>query len=81
MFLGVALASSRKRKEVKILYLVVFVIMNDGSYDVTGMPVNSCPSQAMTEKHYNYHQKLGAFKQWAAICTTINFSDPIKKET
>ena len=66
---------------MKILYLVVFIIMNDGSYDVVGMPVKSCPSKFMTEEHYNYHQKLGAFKQWAAFCTTVNFTKPIKKET
>ena len=65
---------------MKILYLVVFIIMNDGSYDVVGMPVKSCPSQTMTEEHYNYHQKLGAFKQWAAICTTVDFSEPKEKK-
>tara|TARA_A100000172_G_scaffold81091_1_gene72902 strand:- start:5444 stop:5644 length:201 start_codon:yes stop_codon:yes gene_type:complete len=66
---------------MKILYLVVFIIMNDGSYDVLGTPVKSCPSKLMTEDHYNYHQKLGAFKQWAAFCTTVIFSVPTKKET
>lgn len=81
MFFGVALAASRKRKEMKVLFFVVFIIMNDGSYDITGMPVDSCPSKDMTERHYDYHQRLGAYRQWAAVCTTIDFSNPIKKET
>ena len=80
MFSCMALAASGQRKEMKILYLVVFIIMNDGSYDITGMPVDSCPSKAMTEKHYDHYQKLGAFAQWAAFCTTVDFSKPIKKE-
>ena len=65
---------------MKVLYFVVFIIMNDGSYDITGMPVNSCPAKDMTEGHYAYHQRLGAFKQWAAFCTTVDFSKPSKKE-
>ena len=66
---------------MKVLFFVVFIIMNDGSYDITGMPVDSCPSKDMTGQHYDYHQRLGAYRQWAAVCTTIDFSDPIKKET
>ena len=65
---------------MKVLYFVAVIIMNDGSYDVTGTPVNSCPSKDMTEEHYDYHQGLGAFKQWAAFCTTVDFSKPSKKE-
>ena len=64
---------------MKILYLVIFVVMHDGTHDVTAMPVSSCPPQEMTEAHYNYHQSLGAFRQWAAVCTTIHFSKPQKK--
>jgi hypothetical protein len=65
---------------MKILYLVVFIVMHDGTHDVTAMPVKSCPAPDLTEQYYNHHQKLGAFKQWAAVCTMINFSEPIKKE-
>lgn len=66
---------------MKVLYLVVFVIMNDGSYDVTAMPVKSCPSQELTQKYYNEKQALGEFSQWAALCTKIDFSKPGKRET
>lgn len=63
---------------MKILYLIVFIVMNDGKHDVVSMPVQTCPPQDLTEKYYNKHQVLGAFKQWAAICTTVNFSKPGK---
>tara|TARA_A100000171_G_C1999891_1_gene81318 strand:- start:270 stop:470 length:201 start_codon:yes stop_codon:yes gene_type:complete len=66
---------------MKLLVLVVFIITNEGTHDVTSMPVHSCPPQKMTEDHYNYHQRLGAFKQWAAVCTTVHFSIPDEKET
>ena len=61
-----------------MLYLIVFIIAHDGTHDVTAMPVKTCPPQDLTEKYYNEHQMLGAFKQWAAICTTINFSETKK---
>lgn len=64
---------------MKVLYLIVFIVMNDGTHDVTSMPVRSCPPQELTEKYYNQHQALGAFRQWAAVCTTINFSEPQEK--
>jgi hypothetical protein len=64
---------------MKVLYLIVFIIGHDGAHDVTAMPVKACPSKVLTEKYYNEHQALGAFAQWAALCTTIDFSQP-KKE-
>ena len=64
---------------MKILYLIVFIVMHDGTHDVTSMPVESCPPQELTEKYYSRHQALGAFKQWAAVCTTIYFSKPQEK--
>lgn len=64
---------------MKMLYLVVFIVGHDGTHDVTAMPVKTCPSQALTEQYYNEKQALGGFKQWAAVCTTIDFSQP-KKE-
>ena len=48
---------------MKILYLIVFIIGHDGTHDVTAMPVKTCPPQELTEKYYNEHQALGAFKQ------------------
>ena len=64
---------------MKLLVLVVFIITNEGTHDVTSMPVSSCPPQDVTEKYYNHHQKLGAFKHWAALCTTVHFSKPGKE--
>ena len=64
---------------MKLLALVVFIITNDGAYDVTSMPVDKCPPQDLTEKYYDSHQKLGAFKHWAAMCTIVNFSGPQEK--
>ncbi|QDP54939.1 MAG: hypothetical protein Unbinned3065contig1002_41 [Prokaryotic dsDNA virus sp.] len=66
---------------MKVLVLVVFIITNDGAYDVTSMPVSECPPRDLTEQYYNHHQQLGAFKQWAAVCTTVDFTAPTKKET
>lgn len=66
---------------MEILYLIVFIVMHDGTHDVVAMPVQSCPSQALTEEYYDQHQKLGAFKQWSALCTTVSFSRPEEKET
>jgi Na+/melibiose symporter-like transporter len=63
---------------MKMLYLIVFIVMHDGTHDVTAMPVKTCPPQELTEKYYNEHQALGAFKQWAALCATINFTNPEK---
>ena len=63
---------------MKVLYLIVFIVMHDGKHDVVSTPVKSCPPQELTEKYYNEHQALGAFKQWAAMCTTINFSEAKK---
>lgn len=64
---------------MKLLVLVVFIITSDGAYDVTSMPVDKCPPKELTEEYYNHHQQLGAFRQWAAMCTTINFSEPQEK--
>jgi len=66
---------------MKVLYLIVFIVMHDGTHDVTSMPVKSCPPQELTESYYNQHQELGAFKQWSALCTTIIFSEPGAEET
>lgn len=65
---------------MKILYLVVFIVMNDGSHDVTAMPVKTCPSPELTAAYYNEKQSLGAFSQWAALCAGVDFSEPVKKE-
>jgi len=64
---------------MKLLVLVVFIITNEGTHDVTSMPVSSCPPQDVTEQYYDHHQKLGAFKHWAALCTTVYFSEPGKE--
>ena len=65
---------------MKMLYLIVFIVSHDGTHDVVAMPVKSCPSQELTEKYYDQHQELGAFRQWSAICTTVTFSKPKEKQ-
>jgi hypothetical protein len=63
---------------MKMLYLIVFIVMHDGTHDVTAMPVKTCPPKDLTEKYYNEKMAIGTFTQWAAICTTINLSKPKK---
>ena len=66
---------------MKVLYFIVFIYMPNNTYDVTSMPVTSCPSKEATQNYYDQELKSGRFERWGALCVEVDLSLPKERKT
>ena len=60
---------------MKATLFVIILLLNDGNLHKTSMLVPHCPLKDEVYKNYEKLREAHEFKDWTALCTTVNFGD------
>ena len=60
---------------MKATLFVIILLLNDGNFHKTSMIVPYCPPKDEVYKNYEKLREAHEFKDWTALCTTVNFGD------
>ena len=60
---------------MKATLFVIILLLNDGNVHKTSMLVPHCPPKDEVYKNYEKLREAHEFKDWTALCTTVNFGD------
>ena len=63
---------------MKAIFFIVILWLHDNNFHTTVVHVPMCPSKSTVEETYQRHLAQGKFKAWSALCTTVDFSRPIR---
>ena len=60
---------------MKATLFVIILLLNDGNVSKTSVLVPACPPKDEVYKNYEELREAREFKDWTALCTTVNFDD------
>ena len=60
---------------MKATLFVIILLLNDGNLHKTSMLVPHCPPKEEVYKNYEKLREAHEFKDWTALCTTVNFDN------
>ena len=60
---------------MKATLFIVILLLNDGNFHTTSVHVPTCPPMKEVERNYEKLREAHEFKDWTALCTTLNFGD------
>ena len=60
---------------MKATLFIVILLLNDGNFHTTSVHVPACPPMKEVERNYEKLREAHEFKDWTALCTTVNFDN------
>lgn len=61
---------------MKAVFFVVILWLNNDQFHTTSIHVEACPPIDRVEATYERLKRQHEFKDWSALCTTVDFSRP-----